>query len=196
MAQPRNSAQAEPVEGPSAKAVIAFWREAGPLRWFAKDLAFDAEITARFAAAHHAAARGELADWAGSWEGALALLLLLDQFPRNIWRGSAHSFATDTLALSIAKAAILAGHDKAAPAELRVFFYLPLEHSETLADQDRCVALSQTLDAESGTEWAKWAEMHRDIIARFARFPHRNAMLGRESTAEELAFLAEGGFAG
>lgn len=181
---------------PSPSDVVAFWRDAGPAKWFAKDLAFDAEITARFEAAHHAAARGELAHWAESWEGALALLLLLDQFPRNIWRGSAHAFATDPLARSLARAALTAGHDAAAPAELRLFFYLPFEHSEALTDQDLCVTRCQALDAASGTDWIKWAAMHRDIIVRFGRFPHRNAMLGRESTAEEAAFLADGGFTG
>ena len=181
---------------PSPSAVVAFWRDAGAAKWFTKDAAFDAEIAARFEPAHHAAARGELADWAESWEGALALLLLLDQFPRNIWRGSAHAFAADPLARSVARAALDARHDAAAPAELRVFFYLPFEHSEALADQDKCVALCGTLDAATGSEWAKWAALHRDIIVRFARFPHRNAMLGRNSTAEELTFLAEGGFSG
>ncbi len=181
---------------PSPSDVVAFWCDAGAAKWFAKDEAFDAAIRERFEAAHHAAARGELATWAVTWEGALALLLLLDQFPRNLFRGSAHAFATDPMALSLAKAAIAAGHDQQAPAELRVFFYLPFEHSETLADQDRCVALCTALDAVSGTEWIKWAKLHRDIVARFTRFPHRNAMLGRESTAEELQFLADGGFAG
>ncbi len=181
---------------PSPSAVVAFWCDAGAAKWFTKDAAFDAEITMRFAPAHHAAARGELADWSNSWEGTLALLLLLDQFPRNIWRGSAHSFATDPLALSLARAAVSAGRDGEAPPELRVFFYLPFEHSEALADQDRCIALCQTLDTASGSAWIKWASLHRDIIARFGRFPHRNAMLGRTSTAKELAFLAEGGFAG
>ena len=181
---------------PSSSEVAQFWRDAGPAKWFAKDEAFDADIRARFEEAHHAAARGELADWAETWEGVLALLLLLDQFPRNLYRGSAHAFATDPLALSLAKAAVAAGRDAEAPADLRVFFYLPFEHSEALADQDRCVELCAALDAASGTEWIKWAALHRDIIARFTRFPHRNAMLGRESTAEELAFLADGGFAG
>jgi uncharacterized protein (DUF924 family) len=180
----------------SPSEVVAFWREAGAAKWFAKDDAFDAAIRERFEALHLAAARGELAEWSEKSEGALALLLLLDQFPRNLFRGSAHAFATDPLALSLARAAIAAGHDAAAPADLRVFFYLPFEHSEALADQDHCVALCQALDAETGSEWAKWAKLHRDIIVRFGRFPHRNAMLGRESTEEELVFLADGGFAG
>jgi uncharacterized protein (DUF924 family) len=196
MTQPQKPAQPEPVEGPSAHAILNFWRNAGPAKWFTKDASFDADIAAQFEAAHHAAARGELADWADSWEGALALLLLLDQFPRNIWRGSAHAFATDPLSRAIARAALDAGHDAAAPPELRVFYYLPFEHSEDLADQERCVTLCQTLDAASGTEWSNWATMHRDIIVRFGHFPHRNAMLGRDSTAEEVAFLADGGFAG
>ena len=195
-AQTSYPAQAEPAEAPSPSAVVAFWRDAGAAKWFTKDAAFDAEITARFENAHHAAARGELAHWADSWDGALALLLLLDQFPRNIWRGSAHAFAADPLARAVARAALAAGHDAAAPAELRLFLYLPFEHSEALDDQDLCVTLCQTLDAATGAQWTKWAEMHRDIIRRFARFPHRNGMLGRTSTAEELAFLDAGGFAG
>ncbi|MFM5922871.1 MAG: DUF924 family protein [Novosphingobium sp.] len=180
----------------TAAEVIAFWREAGAPRWFAKDEAFDAAIHARFEAAHHAAARGEFAHWSLDWEGALALLILLDQFPRNLFRGSAHAFATDPLALSLARKAVAAGLDQVAPADLRVFFYLPFEHSEALVDQDRCLKLCAALDATSGSEWSKWAALHRDIIVRFGRFPHRNAMLGRESTAEEQAFLDDGGFAG
>lgn len=181
---------------PSPSEVVAFWRDAGAAKWFAKDEAFDAAIRARFETAHHAAARGELAPWAQTWEGTLALLLLLDQFPRNLYRGSAHAFATDPLARQIARAALTAGHDTAAPAELRSFFYLPFEHSEALDDQDLCLKLCQALDAETGGELARWAALHRDIIARFGRFPHRNTSLGRGSTAEELAFLAAGGFAG
>ncbi|MBN8501009.1 MAG: DUF924 domain-containing protein [Sphingomonadales bacterium] len=181
---------------PSANEIVAFWRAAGPAKWFAKDAALDAEIIRRFEAAHHAAARGEMAGWGDTADGALALLILLDQFPRNIWRGSAHAFATDPLARSLALAAIAAGHDLACDAAMRVFFYLPLEHSEALADQDLCLAKCADLDAASGSEWSKWAALHRDIIVRFGRFPHRNACLGRASTAEELAFLEQGGFAG
>lgn len=182
---------------PTAQAsdVIEFWQSAGPERWFAKDDAFDAAIRARFEPAHHQAARGELADWSGTWEGSLALLLLLDQFPRNLWRGSGHAFATDPLARSLALAAIASGRDQAAPAGLRVFFYLPFEHSELIADQDLCVQLCQALDAD-GSSWARWAGEHRDIIVRFGRFPHRNAALGRETSAEEQDFLDSGGFSG
>jgi len=182
--------------GASPADVIAFWREAGPAKWYAKDAAFDAAIRTRFEALHHAAARGELAHWAADWQGALALLLLLDQFPRNIFRGSAHSFATDPLARNIAHAALNAGLDRQCGEDLRVFFYLPLEHSEALADQDRCVELCDALDAASGSEWARWARLHRDIIQRFGRFPHRNAALGRVTTDEERAFLDDGGFSG
>ena len=180
---------------PPAAEIVAFWREAGHAAWFAKDDGFDAAIRTRFEAAHHAAARGELNDWARDWQGTLALLLLLDQFPRNLFRGSAHAFATDGLALHIARQAIAAGLDRQAPLDLRVFFYLPLEHSEALADQDRCVALCEALDAQGG-DWTPWARLHRDIIARFGRFPHRNAMLGRTMTDEEQAYIDEGGFTG
>ena len=180
--------------GDPAGQIIEFWREAGPLRWFAMDDTFDAEIRSRFEALHHSAARGELADWASQWHGSLALLLL-DQFPRNLYRGSAHAFATDLLALSIARAAIAAGHDRQAPAGLRLFFYLPFEHSERIEDQDLCLDLCEELDKQ-GTDWANWARMHRDIIVRFGRFPHRNAALGRQTTPAEQDFLDSGGFSG
>jgi uncharacterized protein (DUF924 family) len=172
--------------------VVEFWVEAGPRRWFTKNDHFDAEISRRFEALHHSAARRELDGWAGEADGALALLLLLDQFPRNMFRGSAHAFATDPLARHVARAAIDAGFDRAVDPALRNFFYLPFEHSEALADQDRSVALC----ADSNESDRHWAMLHRDIIQRFGRFPHRNAELGRESTAEEAAFLLSGGFAG
>jgi uncharacterized protein (DUF924 family) len=180
---------------PLARDIVRFWSDAGPARWFAKDADFDAEIARRFEAAHHAAARGEHDGWMADWEGALALLILLDQFPRNLWRQSPHAFATDPLALNHARAALAAGLDRQAPENLRLFFYLPFEHSEALADQDLCVTLCEALDA-GGSEWAKWAHLHRDIIVQFGRFPHRNPMLGRTSTPEELDFIAAGGFAG
>jgi uncharacterized protein (DUF924 family) len=172
--------------------ITSFWREAGPKRWFEKDEAFDAEIRTRFEAAHQAAGRGEYDDWIETAEGALALLLMLDQFPRNLYRGSAHAFATDPLARKTARAAIARGHDRAVEPELRQFFYLPFEHSEDLADQDEGVALAEA----SGPEDAKWALIHRAIIAHFGRFPHRNRCLGRETTPEEQAFLDGGGFSG
>jgi len=169
--------------------VVEFWTKAGRKHWFAKDERFDARIRERFEALHHAAARRELDDWAQTAQGALALLLLLDQFPRNMYRGSAHSFATDPLA----RAAIDAGHDRAVDPALRQFFLLPLEHAESLTDQDHAVALAQ---ASGDPDLAKWTMLHRDIIWRFGRFPHRNAVLGRETTAEETQFLRSGGFAG
>jgi uncharacterized protein (DUF924 family) len=177
--------------------VIEFWRRAGPARWFKKDDAFDAVIRLKFEPTHHAAARGEYDHWAESADGALALLILLDQFPRNLYRGSAHSWATDPLARRMAVEAVARGHDKRCEAALRSFFYLPFEHAENLADQDHGVALCQAMKAETGDEGnLKWAIQHRDIIARFGRFPHRNQALGRETTAEEQAFLDGGGFAG
>lgn len=182
--------------GASPAEVIAFWRAGGPAKWYAKDAAFDADIRLRFEDQHHQAARGELADWEVDSEGALALLLLLDQFPRNLYRGSAHSFATDPLARRITHAALVAGLDQQCDQDLRVFFYMPLEHSEDLAEQDRCVELCAALDASSGSAWARWAGLHRDIIVQFGRFPHRNAALGRATSAEEQKFLDEGGFRG
>lgn len=172
--------------------VVDFWVQAGPKAWFAKNDLFDARITERFSALHHCAARRELDGWADEARGALALLLLLDQFPRNMFRGSAHAFATDPLARYFASTAIAAGLDRAVDASLRPFFYLPFEHSEALADQDRSVALCADCSASD----RHWAMLHRDIIQRFGRFPHRNAELGRETTAEEAAFLRSGGFAG
>lgn len=181
---------------PSPADIVAFWRDAGAEMWFAKDSAFDTLIRRRFEATHHAAARGELNHWGETPEGALARLLLLDQFPRNMWRGSAHAFATDPLALAVARSAIAAGHDVATRTDLRAFFYLPFEHSEALRDQDLCLAKCLLLDAESGSDWSNWAQAHREIILQFGRFPHRNACLGRMSTAEERAFLDLGGFSG
>jgi uncharacterized protein (DUF924 family) len=177
--------------------VIGFWTAAGPAKWFAKSRAFDDAIRLKFEPVHHAAARGEYAAWAETADGALALLILLDQFPRNLYRGSAHAFATDPLARSIAARAVEAQLDQAAPPALRPFFYLPFEHSEAIEDQDRSVALCEAHDAETGdVDTLKWAVMHRDIIRRFGRFPHRNACLGRVSTPQEQAFLDDGGFSG
>jgi len=178
--------------------ILEFWRAAGPRRWFDADDAFDAAIRLKFEPTHHAAARGEYDRWIETPQGALALVILLDQFPRNLYRGSGHAFATDPLARHFAAAAIHLGHDRAgAIADLRGFFYLPFEHSESLADQDRSVALCEAQKAETGEDgFLKWALGHRDIIVRFGRFPHRNRALGRITKAEEQAFLDAGGFAG
>ena len=177
---------------PSAADVVNFWREAGPERWFRKDAAFDTLFRERFAAAHGGAANCELAGWQNSAEGALALLILLDQYPRNSFRGTARMFATDALAVAIADAAIASGFDRAVGDDMQRFFYLPFMHSERLSDQDRSVELYGAL----GGDGLRYAEIHRDAIARFGRFPHRNPLLGRAMTAEEQKYLDEGGFAG
>lgn len=178
---------------PTAADVVAFWREAGPERWFKKNFSFDQGIRERFLATHEAAAEGRLTAWEHSAEGALALLILLDQFPRNMFRGDARAFATDPLARAVAASALVRGFDAQVLLAMRGFFYLPFEHSEDMADQDRSVAFCKAAgDADS----LKWAEIHADIIRRFGRFPHRNQVLGRSTTPEEQAFLDSGGFGG
>lgn len=176
----------------STAAVVAFWTEAGPARWFEKDEAFDDEFRQRFAAQHDDAARGALDGWAESADGALALMILLDQYPRNSFRGTTRMFATDAKALSIATKAIAQGFDLTVDPVLRSFIYLPFMHSEQLAVQDRALQLYAPLGSES----QRFAVIHHGIIARFGRFPHRNAVLGRTATADEQAFLDSGGFAG
>lgn len=170
--------------------VIHFWLAAGPSKWFAKDDTFDAELRNRFLDDHLAAARGEREGWLETPEGALALVLLLDQIPRNIFRGSAQAFASDALARAYAERSIAAGFDLRIDPALRIFFYLPFEHSESMADQDRAVTLIAALD---DANYLQYAEAHRDAIRRFGRFPHRNAALGRASTAEEKAWIDAGG---
>lgn len=172
--------------------VVAFWRDAGPSRWFKKDEAFDQTFRDRFLAAHEAASRGDLDAWQRTAEGALALCILLDQFPRNSFRGSPRMFATDAKAREVARAAVDAGFDTQVDESLRQFFYLPFMHSERIEDQDLCVQLTTRIGEES----ARYARMHRDIVARFGRFPHRNTVLGRATTPEEQRFLDEGGFSG
>lgn len=177
---------------PSAGDVLAFWR-AGSEHWFERDDAFDAAIRERFAATYEDAASGRLSDWENEPESALALVIVLDQFPRNMFRGSTRSYAADPLARAVAERAIAKGFDQRVAMPERTFFYLPFEHSETLVDQERSIALMRaTGDADS----LKWAELHADIIRRFGRFPHRNAVLGRSTTSEEQAFLDAGGFDG
>jgi uncharacterized protein (DUF924 family) len=178
--------------GVTAADVLTFWREAGPTRWFRKDAAFDAEFRTRFLAAHEAALRGELDAWANDAQGALALVILLDQFPRNAFRGTPRMFESDQRAREVARRAVQAGFDAQVEPDLRNFFYLPFMHSEELADQDLGVALAARL----GDEPLRYANIHRDIIERFGRFPHRNSVLGRETTPEEQRFLDDGGFGG
>ncbi len=172
--------------------VVAFWREAGAARWFTKDEAFDGEFRERFHCLHFAAAARRCDDWLTTAEGALALLILLDQYPRNAFRGTGHMYATDALARLFATQALDAELDQQVPADLRLFFYLPLSHSEHLPDQQRALMLNRAL----GEPFASHAQGHLDIVARFGRFPHRNPMLGRRTTPEEAEFLRAGGFAG
>lgn len=171
--------------------MVTFWRDAGPGKWFRGGEAFD-DACRRFETTHLAAARRELDGWAETAEGTLALLLLLDQMPRNLWRGTAHMWATDPLARMFAHRGLDRGFDRSGPEDLRAFWYLPFQHSERLEDHDRGLAAMADLDAEA----TKWARHHREIVVRFGRFPHRNAALGRESTPEEQAFLESGGFSG
>ena len=173
--------------------ILTFWKNAGPGQWYAAKPAFDEAIRLRFEPVHHAAARGEYDGWAVTPEGALALLILLDQVPRNLYRKSAHAFATDPKARGVARSATENGwHAKVEP-QMRQFMLLPFEHSEDPADQDHGLALAEQL---GDPEMVKWHRIHRDIIVRFGRFPHRNPMLGRTTTAEERRFLDDGGFGG
>lgn len=165
--------------------LLDFWfSEPARSHWFASTEALDSEIRARFEDCWQAGARGELADWDQAPDSALALVILLDQLPLNMFRGQPQAFATEAASRAVAATAIARGWDRALPDERRLFLYLPYMHSEDLADQARCVALL----AAAGME-TRWAEHHRDIVRRFGRFPHRNAVLGRTSTAEEQAWL-------
>ena len=175
------------------ESVLTFWRTAGPDKWFEKDTAFDDDIRARFLATYEAAAAGKLSGWEQTAEGALALAIVLDQFPRNMFRGDARTYAADALAREVAARALARGFDRQVPSPEWQFFYLPLEHSESLPDQERCSAL---FAAAGDADLLKWAELHADIIRRFGRFPHRNGLLGRATTPEEQAFLDGGGFQG
>ncbi|WP_137124277.1 DUF924 family protein [Roseomonas sp. HF4] len=182
--------------------VLAFWFADGPdawrEAWFKRDDTFDAAIRDRFGADVAAARTGAHSGWADTAEGALALAILLDQFPRNLYRGAAEAFAADPLMRDIARDAVLARRfDRVLTPTQRAFLYLPFEHSESMADQDLSVALFEGLRDDpaharpGGTIDYAWR--HRAVIARFGRFPHRNAALGRESTAAEAAWLAAGG---
>lgn len=173
--------------------VLSFWREAGPDRWFAKDDAFDQACRDRFTPTYEAAARGDLNEWELTPEGALAIVLLLDQFPRNMFRGTRQVYKTDPVALMAADRAIERGFDTKVDPSFRRFFYLPFMHSESLRHQERSVTLNEALGEEDSI---KWARHHHDVIARFGRFPHRNAILGRETTPDEEAFLREDSFRG
>ena len=173
-----------------SRGVVAFWREAGAGKWFNGGPRFDAECRERFLDPHLAAARRECEAWLDDAEGALALVLLLDQIPRNVFRGSGHAFATDGLAREYAARALDAGFDASIDIPMRQFLYMPFEHSEDMADQERAVAL---FTAMGDAGYLDYAHRHRGVIARFGRFPHRNAALGRTNTPEEQAWLEAGG---
>jgi uncharacterized protein (DUF924 family) len=177
----------------TSQEVLDFWFGLDPKQWYEKNDAFDAAIRDRFLATYEAAVAGQLVGWEETRDGALALIIVLDQFPRNMFRASQRAFAADAQALAIAKRAVEQGFDKTLPAPRRTFMYLPYTHSENLADQERCVALNRAAGDQNSL---KWAELHADIIRRFGRFPHRNAVLGRVTSPEEQAFLDAGGFAG
>lgn len=173
--------------------VVSFWREAGPERWFTRDAGFDETCRARFMAAHEDAAAGRLAGWEETPDGALALLILLDQMPRNMFRGDPRTGATDEQALRIAERALARGFDAATAQVMRGFVYLPFMHAEDLAAQERSLVL---YGAWGNADSLAFARHHHDVVARFGRFPHRNAVLGRESTPDELAFLETDSFRG
>ncbi len=173
--------------------VLAFWREAGEDKWFEKSDDFDRAIRDRFLATYEAAASWQLSDWENTPEGALALVIVLDQFPRNMFRDDPRAFAADPLALAVSERAIASGCDRKIEHALVPFLYMPLMHSEAAADQHRCVDLFEQYGNANNL---KFAEIHREIIERFGRFPHRNMVLGRSLTPEEVTFLEHGGFAG
>lgn len=177
------------------QAVLAFWRAAGREKWFGGGPAFDEEVRAALLEAHEAAVAGALEGWRESAEGTLAWIILMDQVPRNVFRGTPSAFACDARALKAAEAAVAQGFDRApdiAP-PLRTFFYLPFMHAEDAAAQARCLALYEALGQREGVQYAR---IHKEAIDRFGRFPHRNAILGRATTAEEQAYLEAGGFSG
>ncbi|MGO4339759.1 DUF924 family protein [Labrys sp. KB_33_2] len=175
----------------ASKDVVAFW-QASSGRWFEKDVAFDAAFRERFLDLHMAVAARRHDDWIETPEGALALLILTDQFPCNAFRSATYMYATDPLSRHYARQAIETGHMERVEPDLRLFFCLPFAHSEEMADQE----LSMRLNAGLGQPWLAHAKGHRDIIRRFGRFPHRNPMLGRTTTAEEEDYLKQGGFQG
>jgi uncharacterized protein (DUF924 family) len=171
--------------------ILAFWREAGEDRWYKKNDAFDAEVRRRYLDLWQQGVAGALSAWETSDDGALALVIVLDQFPRNIFRGKPEAFSSDAKALAVADRAIAHGADVRIDPTLLEFLYLPFMHSEALVDQLRCVELFQ-----NSPDNLKYAREHADIIRQFGRFPHRNRMLGRMTTPEEQAYLDAGGFSG
>ena len=174
--------------------ILHFWfEELSRKDWFRMDEALDSTIASRFGAIYHELRDGVPAAWLDTPEGVLAAILVLDQFPRNMFRGDPRTFASDPKAREVADRAIARGVDQRFDSVMRQFVYLPFEHSEDLADQQRSVALFKAL---SDAENLRYAEIHEDIIRKFGRFPHRNQVLGRTTTEAEAAFLNSGGFAG
>ena len=167
--------------------LLDFWFDRDGKAWFEKNPAFDEEIRSRFLPLYESAAEGGLAAWLDQPRNCLALLILLDQFPRNMFRGAARAFAADRAALEAARAIVDNGWDKAMSPDERMFAYLPFEHSEALEDQERSLTLFE------GHPNFEWARKHWEIVQRFGRFPHRNAVLGRPSTPEEIEFLNQPG---
>lgn len=186
---------------PAARDVLDFWfAETSVKHWFDVDEAFDMRIRARFGNLEEAAAAGRLADWAATPSGWLAWLILLDQFPRNLHRGGRRAWAQDASAQQVALSGLARGDDRQLPPLQRVFSYLPLEHAEDMALQRRSVALFEALCRDAPVReqvrfsgFLDYARRHHDVIARFGRFPHRNAVLGRASTPEEVLYLAQPG---
>lgn len=176
--------------------ILAFWFEGDASghrdKWFRQDAAFDTDC-ARFTATIRAARAGHFDHWAATPHGALALIVLLDQLSRNVFRGSAEAYAADPHAREIARAAVKAGFDTLLTPVERMFVYLPFEHAESIADQNELVRLYETLRAGLGAKTVDYADRHRDVIRRFGRFPHRNAVLGRTNTPEEAEYLAQPG---
>ncbi|MES2623917.1 MAG: DUF924 family protein [Pseudomonadota bacterium] len=171
--------------------ILYFWfNELKPRDWYRKDSVIDARIVERFSVVHQAAKAGLLYKWRETAQGALAEILVLDQFSRNMFRDNADAFAQDALALVLAQEALRRGLDQLVQEQQRHFFYLPFEHSEAVAMQEESVRLFTLLGQAEGLDYAK---RHKQIIDRFGRFPHRNKILGRQSTAEEVKFLQQPG---
>ncbi len=178
---------------PEAQSVLLFWfEETKPIQWFRRDKAFDQLVRTRFGALHQQARTGQLDDWRSEAAGSLALIIILDQVSRNIFRDRPEAFAQDRQAHEAAKDAIKRGFPQQYPAKEQAFFYMPFMHSEDFAAQEECVRLFQ--ENLPDTNNVEYAIKHRDIIARFGRFPHRNKILGRKSTPEETQYMKDGGF--
>lgn len=176
---------------PTNTAVLDFWFAAGPKKWFTKEDDFDAEIRTAFLPLHQQAVEGNLDDWADTAHGTLALIIVFDQFSRNLFRNSPDAFAADEKALGLSLKMIKKRQDIEFPQDVRSWIYMPFMHSENLGMQEQCIELFSAVGNEDNT---RFAIIHRDIIKKYGRFPHRNAVLGRTSSAAELKFLADGGF--